>query len=256
MSPESRNLIFAVAIVCFALLFMAVFLVFLIHKNYKAKAEKINEIFQAIFKTQEEERNRISFDLHDDINPSLKALDMHSVDIKNETTNTKIIDLIDVNSKTLDDIIIRIKAIIRNQSSTYIYANGLESELILLINRYSHYNNIKFDFSYNVTMLNINKEFLLNQFRICQELLHNSIKHSSCSHIEIKFRNDFKHFYFFYSDNGKGTEIKTSGISGMGLQNIQTRSSLFSGEIKFLSNPGGGFCCKIDYPIKKITDKS
>ena len=91
---------------------------------------------------------------------------------------------------------------------------------------------------------NFNKQFILNFqieentltyiqqiniYRICLELIYNSIKHSSGDTITLSMY-DLNHFiHLDYSDNGKSNPNKSQS-NGIGLKNIQNRVQLLGGE--------------------------
>src|SRR5690606_38641158 len=76
-------------------------------------------------------------------------------------------------------------------------------------------------------------------FRIIQEAVNNSYKHSECSEIKIQLNaKEMNRFYFSIEDNGKGMEEMVS--EGNGLKNLQFRIEELGGSLQVTSSPGKG----------------
>lgn len=248
---ETDRLLFFVYVICIVFLFMAVFFVLLIYKNYKSRLQ----ILEAVFKTQEEERNRIALDLHDEIGLGLNAIKFYTQSIKEEKTLEKVSVSVNENVNHIEALEARTREIVRATSTSYVFANGIVTEILNLYARDCARRSIEFTHEINLNGITLDKNFQLNHFRICQELLHNAIKHSKCTLIFLKLIADPQILTFIYSDNGKGTEIINSNVNGVGIQNIKSRVDRYNGKTKFDSAPGSGFTCTIIYPINKIKEK-
>jgi signal transduction histidine kinase len=87
-------------------------------------------------------------------------------------------------------------------------------------------------------------------YRVLEELLNNTIKHSGASKANIHFLVKENALSIDYNDNGKGLQPRTEkAVSGMGLQNIESR--LLNINATFFTAPysGKGFHININYPI-------
>lgn len=58
-------------------------------------------------------------------------------------------------------------------------------------------------------------------FRITQEFLHNSIKHSNCKNIVVSLFKNPSHLQLILVDDGKGFDINALKSNGIGLKNIE-----------------------------------
>ena len=88
------------------------------------------------------------------------------------------------------------------------------------------------------TLPDLNNNFGINLFRIIQELVNNSVKHSNCSEISISLSYASDILNLQYSDNGNGFDSKMVREKGMGLSNIDARTKLFNGKYTLESVPG------------------
>ena len=108
---------------------------------------------------------------------------------------------------------------------------------------------INFDIQNNTTSsITFTSVIGMNLFRVTQEAINNSIKHSEASKIMIIFKENENEISLQIEDNGKGFDKETF-TSGNGLSNIENRISSIKGEVYIASKPTNGTSIKIQ--IKK-----
>lgn len=95
-----------------------------------------------------------------------------------------------------------------------------------------------------------NYEFNILVFRIVQELISNSFKHSSANNISIHINSFEDVLNIVYEDDGVGFSYDGKN-SGLGLDNIESRLHSVNGILKFESN-GRGVFYTIDVPVLSI----
>lgn len=107
---------------------------------------------------------------------------------------------------------------------------------------------IRFEF-YTQELVNpMPKYSKIQLYRIMQEILNNSIKHSQCSQISLQLLTYPSNLLVIIEDNGIGFNIDSSQ-EGMGLKNIHSRISLINGKIDIDSNINHGTTITIEVPI-------
>ncbi len=78
-------------------------------------------------------------------------------------------------------------------------------------------------------------------YRVLQELITNTVKHSRASLVLIEFNQDHKKIAIRYKDNGIGSELSNKN----GLQNVENRIKALKGAITFESEKNKGFQANI-----------
>ncbi|HET6993534.1 MAG TPA: ATP-binding protein [Chitinophagaceae bacterium] len=81
------------------------------------------------------------------------------------------------------------------------------------------------------------KSFL---FRVIQEFIQNSLKHSGCKTITINLEDGTNGLNLTISDDGKGFDPHSVRPGGIGLANMKRRISLIGGRFDLISRPGEG----------------
>jgi len=87
-------------------------------------------------------------------------------------------------------------------------------------------------------------------FRMIQELLNNTIKHSKADEISFVFRQHGTAAVMEYRDNGQGFHAEQlSRTKGMGLSGIFSRIDLLRGTYILKTFPGQGFRLNVTFPL-------
>jgi signal transduction histidine kinase len=88
----------------------------------------------------------------------------------------------------------------------------------------------------------------INLFRISQELINNSLKHSKAKSIRITLSEFDDFISLFYFDDGIGFDSSTVKL-GLGISNIKERVAICHGKITINSTPGNT-TFEIELPIE------
>lgn len=86
----------------------------------------------------------------------------------------------------------------------------------------------------------------LNLFRVCQECIHNTIKHAKAQVMKIEMRTNKGQIEIDLTDDGVGMGPKYS--DGYGLNNMRERIAEIGGTIVFESEPGHGTRVSVTVP--------
>ncbi|PKV50790.1 histidine kinase/DNA gyrase B/HSP90-like ATPase [Aquimarina sp. MAR_2010_214] len=86
-------------------------------------------------------------------------------------------------------------------------------------------------------------------FRVTQEFLQNSIKHSRCKNISIALSKDEKKIQLRLEDDGKGFDIDKLKAKGIGLKNMEKRTQMLGGEFFLESQINKGTKLTVKIPL-------
>jgi len=95
---------------------------------------------------------------------------------------------------------------------------------------------------------NITNHQAINLFRITQELINNSLKHSNAKNIRITLSEFDEFISLFYFDDGIGFDIDTIKL-GLGISNIKERVAICNGKVAINATPGNT-TFEIELPIE------
>ncbi len=213
-------------------------------KNLILHKEKI----QAEITTLEKERRRIATDLHDDLGPLLSAvkLQINSVEVPDEEDQ----ELIERSSMYIDNILGRIREISNNLMPQALARKGLVIALQEFIDNLTlgHPFDIQFTSTGEIALKGDRE---IHLYRIILEIIHNALKHSNASNLDVLIRNENNHLRVDIADNGSGFEyhaINKAG-RGLGLKNIASRVEMLKGDLYVDTQPGEGTKYRIEIPL-------
>lgn len=231
---------------------------FQIYRTQKLKNEQLkkeNQLKDALIRIEtqnkiQEERLRISRDLHDNIGSQLtfiiSSLDnlKFQLNKENPEAGKRIESINDFTRNTITELRDTIWAMNKE--------NIRFSDLKVRINNFlenakAHvpHTGFEVDMKESVDENHLFSAFEgVNLYRVIQEAVNNSIKHSDATQIKVTFEKVENHFEVWVSDNGKGMDLPKSE-SGNGLQNMHKRISEIGGELVIKSEPGKGTTLKI-----------
>lgn len=214
-------------------------------------------LLNASIRWQEEERQRIAADLHDDAGPLLATARLYLNDnLVNLDIPTQL-QSINNAKQIIDDTIQLIRNISHSLMPPTLKNFGLESAVNDLFQKISGSGAINANCRFHDyrERLQPQKELLL--FRITQELVNNVLKHSNASFIHITQNISEGNFYIRFHHDGKGItqedfEKMNKSSVGLGLKNIQSRIKVLDGQIRFeKDNSQTFFKVTIEMPLNQ-----
>jgi len=216
----------------------------IIAEDVTLKKDSEKQIFRAVLETQERERKRVADDLHDSIGQELSSIKMMLGVVRTKVSDPSKQSIINSTIDILDDSIQDLRNICFNLMPSVLETGGLIYAIQQLIDK----TNLKTLFNSNVDEIHLEKAAQVSIYRVIQEFINNSMKHSGADIIKIDFQQTGKGLIINMSDNGKGFEIKNNSQNdGRGLNTMRSRVETFGGNFVLLSKPGDGVHVKITF---------
>lgn len=192
----------------------------------------------AIINTQQEERNRISTDMHDELGAGMTAIRLMSEMAKAKTAD-KPIPEIDKISDSANDLLNKMNAIIWSMISS----NDTLPNLVSYIRSYalSYFETLdmkcKVDIADDVPELELSGEKRRNIFLTVKEALNNVVKHAKAGEVQLHFSFE-KNICIKIIDNGIGINEEKIREFGNGLKNMRKRMERIGGTFTVTNNNG------------------
>jgi len=225
--------------------------------SYQAIIKDITErnktnqlLLKKTIETQEEERERIARDLHDGIGQSLAAIKLQFESLKaNYDASKNISKEIKVIPEILQEAIQELRRVCFNTLPIVLQEHGLIKaieELKIVVST----QDFKINFNHNNNTLSIANSLEISIFRIIQEFINNSIKHSHATQVDIDLLNNADSVLLNIKDNGIGFIINDlDPTRGRGLKNIKNKVESFQGKINISSENNIGTEFEIAFPL-------
>ncbi len=208
----------------------------------KLEEEKQQILLNASIRFQEEERNRIAADLHDDAGPLLATARLYlNENLVNQDKAQQLQSIFSA-KQILDDAILLIRNISHSLMPPTLKNFGLESAATDLFQKIGASGSLNASARFHDyrTRLKVEQELLV--FRIIQELVNNILKHSNAGFIHLTQNVSGKKMYFRIHHDGTGIvqadfEKLNHSTLGLGLKNIASRIKVLNGRIFFEIDP-------------------
>jgi signal transduction histidine kinase len=214
------------------------------------------ETLRSQLEAQEQTRIYIARELHDNIGTlsSLVKINLNLIDTTDSEEKKK--EWIEESKEIVKKLITEVKQLSLDLNTDRLQTVGLVQMLQQDVQRMQRLNLFLIKMSTEGEERKLSPDQQIILYRICQELMHNIIKHSGAKNVSVSVVYEPARLYITISDDGVGFDIKATGNrkkekQGSGLTNLRNRIQLIGGKLVMKSFPGSGVICYIDVPFSK-----
>lgn len=192
----------------------------------------------AVFKAQQEERERISADMHDELGSGMTAIRLMSEIARNKMKEQTPVEIEKI-SHSADEVLNKMNAIIWSMNS----GNDTVDNLVSYIRSYAleYFENTpltcKVNIPERIENIEVSGDKRRNIFLCVKETLNNAMKHSGASEIKLNIAIKDK-LEICICDNGVGIDLQRLRQFGNGLKNISKRMESIGGNYRIQNQNG------------------
>jgi two-component system sensor histidine kinase UhpB len=219
--------------------------------EFRDSTQKVAHLNKRLIDLQEEERRRISAELHDALGQHLTAIRFESAAIKMAST----LDETKQSAEAIENIGIEMRDIIRSMLERLrpprLAEEGLEAALLEMINEWRlRHREHQVDYVCEADLSLIDSTTQLNLYRVVQEALTNVSRHAGeqSVQVEIRFVHIDKCLVLKIQDNGQGCDLGLPH-KGFGLVGMQERIEQSGGSVLLTSQIGMGMAVQVKIPL-------
>lgn len=223
-------------------------------KDINEKLELANEKHAfglKIIEAQEEERRRLSREIHDGPAQMLANVLIRS-DIVDKTIRQRGIDAgmkeIKDMKENVRNALFEVRRIIYDLRPMALDDLGLIPTLRRYLTTVEEYHNTKIDFHIRGKETRYSEKFETAVFRLIQEAVQNAVKHSGASLIKVYLEATGERLNILVEDNGIGFNKEEKKDKSFGLLGMRERIQMLEGELDINSEIGKGTKIKISLP--------
>ncbi len=217
--------------------------------------DELRELSRKMESIREMERKEIAINLHDDLGQKLTILKMGLNMLKTgeKTGDAGFIEKVNDLMHMVDDTVKIVHRISSDLRPSLLYDFGLQEALKYHLEEFSGNTAIKYELSIIPDDLKMDEELSVVAFRIIQESLTNTARHSKAEKVKVVLRLMEEDIFLEISDDGIG--IRESDLinpNAFGLTGIRERARIMGGKAEITGIPGSGTTVKVTIPLKKI----
>ena len=219
--------------------------------DQKRAEETLAGMTRKLIDSQEQERVRIARELHDDINQRivLVTIELEQLQQSPSEVESRVQEL----RKSMAELSNDVQALSHDLHSSKLEYLGVVAGMKSWCTEFAARQKMEIDFKSDVPSappLDVG----LSLFRVLQEALHNSAKHSGVRRVEVRLHKGSNEIHLTISDLGKGFEVEAAlQGSGLGLTSMRERVRLVNGTFSIQSKPMSGTTIHVRVPLLSET---
>ena len=221
-------------------------------KRFEPKEEDSplpQEISRHLVRAQEEERKRISRELHDDTGQALMLLRMHLGSLAVSSGNAEAVQIAQEALALLDQTIEGLRRTIAQLSPKILEELGLLAAIHRLVRDLNRATSIHAVAELPESLGEIPQESEIAIYRTVQEALNNAARHSQAKNLHVALESHAGWISFVVEDDGIGFKRSKTGEQTFGLIGMRDRIAAVGGNLKYRSAKGKGTEIQASVPI-------
>ena len=229
-------------------------------KNFEneltSSRKKLRDLSNHLQRLQEEEKQKISMELHDSLGQILTSIKLNLEALKDMPADSRErIERINDIASLIDSAMFEVREISYRLKPRILDDLGLLPALNSLCNEISKKSNMKSIFQAYKVDKRLNADTETTLYRIAQEALNNIIKHSQATEFSIQIVKHPGFVRMMVEDDGVGFDpnnLQKDPLqkNGMGLINMFERTIALNGKLAIDSRKGGGTEIIVEIPLE------
>lgn len=212
--------------------------------SLESSRQALQKLAFQLLRVQEDERRRISRDLHDDINQrlALLAMDIEVVERQLSFSSGNVGESV----RTIQDRVVELSDVVRHLAyqlhPSILDDLGLPIALQRLVDDFTARSHIQGSFGHKNIPAVVPPEIATCLYRVAQESLNNVARHAAASRVDVELTRSRSGLTVTITDNGVGFDSEQSryGSRGLGLLGMKERVALVHGVLQVNSAVGKG----------------
>ncbi len=209
----------------------------------------------SLLEGQEEERKRLSREIHDGLGQLLTGIKLTLGKMKPRDENPTFVRAYEQMNGLLNETITTTRAVSFNLMPTVLNDFGIASALHILIQQTRGAGNTEITLEVDNEGKRYDQKIEIAVYRIVQEALNNIYKHAGATRAKVAVSDETEYLEVSITDNGQGFNPNTlddsrKSLIHNGIENMKTRVGLLNGTFKLTTIEGEGTDIFIKLPLQ------
>jgi PAS domain S-box-containing protein len=218
----------------------------------KLAESALANVSRKLIEAQEQERTRIARELHDDIGQRLGMLAIELEQLRQTSSDLPVEVRNGVGRlwKQTSDIAADVQSLSHELHSSKLQYLGIAAAIRGFCKEFGEQQRVEIDFTSHDLLTPLSPEISLCLFRVLQESLHNSVKHSGARQFEVRLWGTSHEVRLTVRDSGVGFDREMAKKSqGLGLVSMEERLKVVGGTLSIESQLYGGTVVHARVPL-------
>jgi PAS domain S-box-containing protein len=226
-------------------------------EELRRSEDKLRQLSQRQLAIREEERKRLSFDLHDDVCQEIVGIailvDSVVARLGADAPAEALTDL-ERSTRYLREVVDHLRVLARDLRPIVLKDLGLEGSLRALTTGLS---NAKTSVATVVdgAIPRLEEWREVGVYRIAQEAVSNAVRHAAASRVTVTLHADDAWLHLEVRDDGSGFDVDDEGADAFGLTSMQERAQTLGARFTVRSAPGEGTTVVLECPTSASSDE-
>ena len=222
-------------------------------ESLESSRQELQRLAFQLLRVQEEERRRISRDLHDDINQRLALLAMEIEAVEQQLSSSPV--HVGRAVRAIQDRVVDLSDVVRHLAyqlhPSILDDLGLPIALQRLVDDFTVRSSLRGTFEHKNIPEAVPQEIATCLYRVAQESLNNVARHAEATRVDVELTRSRSGLMVTITDDGVGfvSEQSPNGRHGLGLLSMKERVALVQGALQIVSAVGKGTKVQVVVPI-------
>lgn len=212
------------------------------YRTLMEQRENLRLMAERALTAQEEERRRISRELHDDLGQALTSLMLEIRSLQDSQTpqDPILAERLQALYRQVSELSVRVRGLAQDLRPPILDALGLKDALLAYCTEFERRTGIQVEFETDELPPLDSSLHAVTFYRVLQEALTNVIKHAQASRVWVDLTVESKTITLTVQDNGCGFDPQKKRRGALGLAGLHERVLLAGGVFKVSSSPVRG----------------
>jgi signal transduction histidine kinase len=213
--------------------------------------QRMRQLSLQLVAAQEEERRKLSRELHDHVGQMLTALRMElgRIERLRMPDNTPVSEAVSESRQIVDAMVRTVRDLALGLRPSMLDDLGLNAALGWHVRDFERRFGVQVDLDFDERLDALPDQYRTCLYRVVQEALTNCARHSGAGHVELKLRQDGGLILITIADDGVGMK-PAARHTGLGLRGIEERVRELDGVMTVGTSPKGGTQLVIELPMR------
>jgi signal transduction histidine kinase len=221
------------------------------YRQLVEQRENLREMSERLIAAQEEERHRISRELHDDLGQSLT---MHMISLRNLQEDLALpaqtlFERLQALHDQSYEIFVKIRRLAQDLRPPVLDTLGLKVSMQTYCVEFTRRTRMPVTFDADESLPTLPDPYNIALYRILQEALNNIIKHANATHVWVDLSVEDDTVTLTVQDNGQGFNTATQQSNGIGLSSMRERVMIAGGKFTLSSAANRGTILSAHFPL-------